>query len=147
LEILRRRGKGSSDECIEKLYNKLGLIRELKTYSLTSYGKLNAVLIVEKSNLGLNLSELLNSIKIVVTNPEDLPWDVLSIAIGQLASIYNKVKVPVLIYPFDYVDARQIPYEKQYQLWIFNLRYGDEYVEFMQRKLRIKFDDVQRKYS
>jgi len=147
LEILHRRGKGSSDECIEKLYNKFGFIRELKTYSLTSYGKLNAVLIVDKSNLGLNLSELLNSIKIVVTNPEDLPWDVLSIAIGQLSSIYNKVKVPVLIYPLDYVDARQIPYEKQYQLWIFNIRYGDEYVEFMQRKLRIKFDDVQRKYS
>ena len=146
MEILRRRGKGSSEECIEKLYNKLGFIREWKTYSLTSYGELNAVLIVDKSNLGLNLSELLNSIKIVVTNPEDLPWNVLSIAIGQLASIYNKVKVPVLIYPLDYVDARQIPYEKRYQLWIFNLHYGDEYVEFMQRKLRIKFDDVQRNY-
>jgi len=140
LEILRRRGKDSSDECIEKLYNKLGFIRELKTYSLTSYGKLNAVLIVDKSNLGLNLSELLNSIKIVVTNPEDLPWDVLSIAIGQLSPIYNKAKVPVMIYPLDYADARQIPYEKQYQLWILNVRYGDEYMEFMQRKFRIKFD-------
>jgi hypothetical protein len=140
LEILRRRGKGSSDDCIEKLYNKLGFIREWKTYSLTSYGELNAVLIVDKSNLGLNLSELLNSIKIVVTNPEDLPWDVLSIAIGQIAPIYNKAKVPVLIYPLDYVDARQIPYEKQYQLWILNVRYGDEYMEFMQRKFRVKFD-------
>ncbi|MBE9571952.1 MAG: hypothetical protein IMF11_15085, partial [Proteobacteria bacterium] len=140
LEILRRRGKDSSDECIEKLYNKLGFIRELKTYSLTSYGKLNAVLIVDKSNLGLNLSELLNSIKIVVTNPEDLPWEVLSIAIGQLAPIYNKAKVPVLIYPLDYVEARQIPYEKRYQLWILNVSYGDEYMEFMQRKFRVKFD-------
>ncbi len=139
LEILRRRSKDSSGECIEKLYNKLGFIREWKTYSLISHGELNAVLIVDKSNLGLNLSELLNSIKIVVTNPEDLPWDVLSIAIGQIASIYNKAKVPVLIYPLDYVDARQIPYEKQYQLWILNVRYGDEYMEFMQRKFRVKF--------
>jgi hypothetical protein len=140
LEVLRRRGKDSSDECIEKLYQKLGFIRELKTYSLTSYGELNAVLIVDKSNLGLNLSELLNSIKIVVTNPEDLPWEILSIAIGQIAPIYNKAKVPVLIYPLDYVEARQIPYEKQYQLWILNVSYGDEYMEFMQRKFRVKFD-------
>jgi hypothetical protein len=144
LKILRK-GNDSNEECIEKLYNRFGFVREWKTYSLTSHGKLNAVLIVEKSNLGLNLSELLNSIKIVITKPEDLPWDVLSIAIGQLASIYDMVKVPILIYPVEYVDARQIPYEKQYQLWIFNLRYGDEYVEFMQRKLRIKFDDIQRK--
>jgi hypothetical protein len=139
LEILRREWNDSSDECIEKLYNKFGFTREWKTYSLTSNGRLNAVLIVDRSNLGLNLSELLNSIKIVVTN-KDLPWDILSVAIGQLAHLYDKAKVPVLIYPMDYVDARQIPYEKKYQLWILDVRYGDEYMEFMQKKFRVKFD-------
>jgi len=140
LEILRTDGNDSSEEGIEKLYNKFGFTREWKTYSLTSHGRLNAVLIVDRSNLGLNLSELLNSIKIVVTNQDNLPWDILSIAIGQLAHIYDKSKVPVLIYPMDYVNARQIPYEKKYQLWILDVRYGDEYMEFMQRKFRVKFD-------
>ena len=140
LEILRTDGNDSNEEGIEKLYNKFGFTREWKTYSLTSHGRLNAVLIVDRSNLGLNLSELLNSIKIVVTNQDNLPWDILSIAIGQLAHIYDKSKVPVLIYPMDYVNARQIPYEKKYQLWILDVRYGDEYMEFMQRKFRVKFD-------
>jgi hypothetical protein len=53
-----------------------------------------------------------------VTNPEDLAWNVLSIAISQLAGIYHMDRVPILSYPFDYVTAKKIPYEKQYQLCV-----------------------------
>ena len=129
------------DNSLAEVYSRLGFVRKWKTYSLTHMGKLNAVLIVDQSDLGLNLSELLNSIKILVINTEVLPWSVLSIAISKLTSAYDMDRVPVLFYPFDYVRTKDVPYEKQYQAWVLNVEYGDEYMEFMQRKFRIGYSN------
>jgi len=140
LDILGAPEKSSSDETIEKFYDRLGFIRRWKLFSLTHEGVLNAVLIMNQSDVGLNLSELLNGIQILVTNPQALPWDILSLAIGQLTPFYKMDKVPILIYPIEYVAARGIPYEKQYQLWILNVQHGPEYMEYMRRKFRISYE-------
>ncbi len=129
----------SGDRALENLYERLGFLRKRKVYSLTGQGKLKAVLIVNQSDLGFNLSELLNSIKIIVIDPEDLPWNVLSIAISRLTGVYHMEKVPVLFYPFDYVKIEDVPYEKQYQVWVLNVLYGNEYMEYMQKRFRIGY--------
>jgi hypothetical protein len=139
LEIMQLTHKNSSHESVEKLYDEFGFLRRWKAYSLTHYDELNAVLIVEHSDLGLNLSELLNGIKIIVTDVEGLPWNILSTAIGQLAPLYNTDKVPVLIYPLEYVNAEAIPYEKQYQLWAYHACFMDQLMKFLQQKLRIHY--------
>lgn len=131
--------KGSGDDPVEREYRRLGLLRESRAYSLTNHGELNAVLIVDRSDLGFNLSELLNGIKILVTNPEGLPWNTLSIAISQLTGDYQMDRVPVLFYPFHYVEKMDVPYEKQYQLWVLNVQYGNEYLEYMQKRFRISY--------
>ena len=139
LDALNLRQEDSGDESLEKVYSRLGFLRKWTVYSLTHDGELNAVLIVNQSDLGLNLSELLNGIKILVTNPEDLPWKVLSVAISQLIGVYNMETVPVMFYPMEYVEANDIPYEKKYYLWVMNVQYGNEYMEYIQRKLRIRY--------
>ena len=130
----------SDDQSLEGIYNRLGFLRKLKAYSLVYRSKLNAVLIVEKSDMGLNLSELLNGIKVLVIEPDNLPWNVLSIAISQLTSDYPMDRVPVLFYPLEYVKIKNIPHEKQYCLWIMDVQYANEYMEYMQRKFRIKYE-------
>ena len=139
LEVMQLTHENSSNESVENLYDRLGFSRRWKAYSLTHYDELNAVLIVEQSDLGLNLSELLNGIKIVVTNLEGLPWDILSTAIGQLAPLYNKDKVPILIYPLEYVNAKAIPYEKQYQLWAYHARFNGQFMEFLKQRIRVRY--------
>ena len=129
----------SGGESLEEVYSRLGFLRNRTAYSLTHKDDLNAVLIVNRSNLGINLSELLNGITVLVTNSEDLPWNVLSTAIAQLTGAYNMERVPVLFYPFDYVKAEHVPYEKHYQLWILNVRYGNEYMEYMQKRFKISY--------
>ena len=115
----------------------MGFLRRLKVYSLSYRGRLNAVLIVDQSDMGFNLSELLNSIKILVINPEGLPWNILSIAIGQLTSAYHMERVPILFYPFQYAEASDVPYQTQYQVWILNVRFGDDYLHYMQENFKI----------
>jgi hypothetical protein len=140
--LLEAMGLGQAetgDESLGKVYSRLGLVRKWKTYSLTHMNELNAVLIVEQSDMGIHLSEILNSIKIMVINTEGLPWSVLSTAISKLASNYEMDRVPVMFFPFDYVRIMDVPYEKQYLAWVLNVGYGDEYMEFMYRKLRIGY--------
>jgi hypothetical protein len=136
LDALRLGQKISGDESLEEIYGRLGFLRKWRAYSLTYKRELNAVLIANQSDLGLNMSEALNGIKILVANPEDLPWDILSIAIGQLVPLYNTDKVPILIYPMVYVEAKRIPYEKQYQLWIYDGSIFNQFMEYVQKRFR-----------
>ncbi|MEE4352007.1 MAG: hypothetical protein V2J25_03980 [Desulfatiglans sp.] len=129
----------SNGECVEALYKKLGLMRTWEMLALTHRGQLKAVFIVERSSRGLNLSDLLNCIKIVVTNPEGLSWNVLSTAIGQLVPLYETHRVPVLVYPITYVEAEGIPYEKQYQWWTCDACSIGHLIEFLERRLRISY--------
>ena len=126
----------SSGESLEEVYSRLGFLRKWSTYSLAYDRDLRAVLFVNQSELGLNLSEFLNGIKILVVNPESLPWDILSIAIGQLVPLYPMDKIPILVYPLEYVDAKGIPYEKKYQLWIYDGSIFGEFMEHVEKKYR-----------
>jgi hypothetical protein len=128
-------------ECrpLEEMYNKSGFFRKWETYALSHQGELYAVFIVNQSNLGLNLSELINGIKVIVTKPESLSWDILSIGVAQLTGTFKMGKVPILIYPFDYVQAQHIPYDKKYQLWILDVNYGSDYINYVQKKFKMAY--------
>ena len=126
----------SSGESLEEVYSRLGFLRKWSTYSLAYDRDLRAVLFVNQSELGLNLSEFLNGIKILVVNPESLPWDILSIAIGQLVPLYPMDKIPILVYPLEYVDAKGIPYQKKYQLWIYDGSIFGEFMEYVEKKFK-----------
>ncbi|MBN1102176.1 MAG: hypothetical protein JXL84_02050 [Deltaproteobacteria bacterium] len=129
----------TNDDHLRKIHEDLGFLRTRKVYSLTYKGELHAVLVANQSDLGLNLSELLNGIKILVTHPERLPWNILSTAISMLASNYRADKIPVLFFPVAYVKQSNIPCEKHYQLWVLNVQKGNEYLEYMQKRFRITY--------
>jgi hypothetical protein len=127
------------EDSIEQTYERLGFFRRRSAFALMCQDELQAVLIVDQSDLGFNLSELLNGIKIMVTSPETLPWNILSTAIAKLTHLYSMERIPVLFYPVDYVKARRIPYEKCYHCWVLNVRHGDAYMEYMQKRFRISY--------
>jgi hypothetical protein len=129
-----------NEESLEEVYGRHGFLRKCRAFALKCEDELNAVFIVDQSDLGFNLSELLNGIKIVVVNVDGLAWDMLSMAIDKLVGSYSMFKVPILLYPFDYVEAKGVSYEKQYFAWFLNVRYGNEYMAYMQKKFRINYN-------
>jgi hypothetical protein len=139
LDAMGLRHGGVKQTSLQETYREMGLTRSWQTYSLKSDGKLHALLVVNHSDLGFNLSELLNGIKVLVANPKALPWSVLSIAISQLTGEFQMERVPVLFYPTSYVEENGIPYEKHYQMWVLNVQHGNEYLEYMQKKFRISY--------
>jgi hypothetical protein len=141
LNVLDLARKDITDESLENVAQRLGFIRKWKVYSLSNRGCLKAVLIVNQSDVGVSLSELLNSIKIIVIDTECLPWKVLSLAIAYLTGVYQLDSIPLLIYPSIYSDIMNIPCEKRYQMWILNaLHHPNEFVKYMQQRFKLNYE-------
>jgi hypothetical protein len=122
---------------LESLYSRYGFCRRMNVHALRKGEDTMAVLVEEHSDRGLNFSELLNCIKVIVVRPEALPWKILSKVVCQLAQKYEMEKVPVMIYPSHFLEEQGIPSEKTYQLWILSVDAGDQFMEYMHQRLRI----------
>ncbi len=131
--------KKGEDENLRKVFDRLGFFRNWHTYSLLQGRELKAFFIVNQSDLGINLSELLNSITIIVVDPVGLSWETLSAAIMNFTGGYKMENIPVMIYPFEYAQDNNVPFEKQYYLWIMSLRAGNDYLQYMQQKFGVNF--------
>jgi hypothetical protein len=136
LDVLRLGQPDDPSGNLEEVFQRYGFQRQWRAYSLLSGEALKAVFIVNHSSPGLNLSELLNSITVIVTDPEGLPGEALNASLGPLASQFQMESVPLLIYPADYPATRAIHADKQYLLWILDTQYGREYLDYMEKKTK-----------
>lgn len=127
----------TEEKSLESMYAGHGLKRKWSSSVLKYNGKLKAFFIVDRSDMGINLSELLNSIKIIVVDDKDLSWNILERAICSAASVYKSEKIPVLVYPYAYMDDNKIAYDKKYNLWALNAQFGDDYTEHLKQKAKI----------
>ena len=127
----------TEERTLEAMYASHGLRRNWYSSVLKYNGQMKAFFIVDRSDMGINLSELLNSIKIIVVDDRDLSWDILNRAICSAAEVYKTEKIPVMVYPFAYMDDNKIPYDKKYNLWALDAQFGDDYTEHLKQKAKI----------
>jgi hypothetical protein len=123
-------------DALSKEYNKAGLIRQRQLYSLKKAGSLKAIFLANTSDVGLNLSDITNCIKVFITDSEQLDADILRTALSAVADITGKDDFPALLYPAAFADEQEIDYEKIYNLWVCSLQYSDEYFRYLGRLLR-----------
>lgn len=113
-------------------YKKLGLKRERYFFSLKHEESLKAVFMVDISDIGLNLSEATNSIKVIIVDSDGLTKDVLYSAFSGPFEKFESSDIPILLYPATYADKAEISCEKSYNLWILNMQYTDQYFNYIQ---------------
>jgi hypothetical protein len=125
-------------DCMElsKEYGKMGLTRLRYLYTLRKNDHLKAILLVNISDVGLNLSGITNCVKVFVTDSEEFSADVLHGAIAEVAKRTGKNDFPTLIYPAVFAEEQKIAYIKKYKLWICSLNYSDEYFKYLKSLLR-----------
>ncbi len=117
-------------------YRQLGLTRVRRLYSLKKNEHLKAVLLANQSDVGLNLSDITNCVKVFVTNKAEFSAGILQAAISKVADITGKKDFPALLYPAAFADEQKISYEKIYNLWVCSLQYSDPYFRYLGRLLR-----------
>jgi hypothetical protein len=145
LDALGLRGnyKGGS---IESLYEKYGLKRRTRCFVLKYQEQAKAYIITDESNLGVNLSELLNGIKVIVTDDKNLAWPTLINAIGNVSPVYPKEMTSILVYPSRFLDDQKVPYDTRYNLWVLNSKFGLQYTENLKDKAKIRITKLLIKY-
>ena len=115
---------------------RLGFKREKFCFSLKKSDTLKVFFLVTVSDIGLNLSNLTNSILAVIIDSIDLKPEILQEALSMIMHKIGQVDMPVLLYPHTYADESQLPYEKLYNLWIMRTDRSDLYFSYVKRLLR-----------
>ncbi len=131
--------KPRSGESIEKLYGNLGLLRRTKVFSLKIRDQLVAGFIVNQADPGLNLSQLFSSVTLLVIDAQEFPWPLLSRFLSSLTGQDDIHAIPVLIYPSDSARGKILSLEKDYEMWILNAQYGEEYLDFIEKRFKLGF--------
>ncbi|OGQ95413.1 MAG: hypothetical protein A2521_06725 [Deltaproteobacteria bacterium RIFOXYD12_FULL_57_12] len=122
---------------LDRDYLTLGLKRQRHLYSLKKNGELKAVIMVNVSDIGLNMSDLTNCFHVIVLDSEEVGADELYYALFRLSHHYEHDNIPVLIYPAAYADAHSLPSEKIYNLWVLNInQHSDYYFRHLEKLLR-----------
>jgi hypothetical protein len=118
---------------IKTMYEKIGLLRDCKVYSIKHYQVFKATLIVDTSDLGVNMSELLNSIKVIIID-KDLPWPVLQEAVSHWGKIYGSERIMILIYPYDYLKYQGVECKKRYNFWVLNTNLDSRSMDIIKKR-------------
>lgn len=118
-------------------YSESGFSRDVTFFSLRKSGTACAVIMVDKTDAGLNMSDLTNSLKLFIINPLELDRTVIGRALRFLGQRYpGQGRIPTLAYPLDYARDLKLPIDKIYTLWVLNLEAGDSYFHHLKKLIR-----------
>jgi hypothetical protein len=125
------------EEGLCRQFRNHGFKRERHLLALREAGCLKALMIVNISDIGLNLSDLTHCINIVVLDPDNLPPDVLHAARGLAEKTAAQPAIPALVFPSSYAVRNAIPYEKIYNLWVFHMHTQSQtYFKYLSRLMK-----------
>lgn len=125
------------EEELGREFRNYGFKHERHLLSLREKGRLKAILVVNVSDIGLNLSDLTHCIKVMILDPDGLPSEILLAALRLAARTTGQKNIPALIYPQSYVEQNAIPYEKAYNLWVFHMHTQSQaYFKYLSRLMK-----------
>jgi len=119
-------------------YQRHGFEKERVVLALRHNNRLCACLVIHRSNIGLNLSDLTNCVKVLIVDNREIDGAIIQNALRRVFRDYQlSIDMPLLLYPVEAVEKLRIPFEKHYCLWILNTRYSDKYFKFIDRMFRL----------
>jgi hypothetical protein len=119
-------GNGLSAE-----YQRFGFKRKRLLFSLKQDGMLKAVIMLTRTDVGLNFSNLTNCIHVFVLDSDNLSGTVLCSGLSHLCDYYDESEVAILLYPASYAETLGMR-EKTYNLWAINTRFTDQYLKYVE---------------
>ncbi|MBU4318382.1 MAG: PilZ domain-containing protein [Proteobacteria bacterium] len=117
-------------------YTAMGFKRERYQFALKKENRLKAVFSLNIADIGLNFSNITNSIHVYIVDPEGLEMETLEVALLKLSSYYSVKEIPILLYPESFTDSHPIQKEKTYVLWVLATKALDSYFGYMKRLFR-----------
>ena len=127
----------ASEELTDE-YRRHGFVKERRLLSLRRDNRVQACFVIHRTNIGLNLSDLTNCVKILLIDKRHMSRKIL---LSSLQALFQRhalsPDMPVLLYPSNYAEQTAIPVEKSYCLWILNTRHSDKYFGFLGKMFKL----------
>ncbi len=139
LDALDLKPESMNQNELKTKYEEVGLKRDKHLFSLKINDCLKAVIMLTLSDTALNLSSLTNCFHILVLDTAEFSTQVMVSALHLCMNsgfFGNIPAVPVLIFPETYATDKIRIREKSYHIWIFNIRYSDQYFQYMAKLYR-----------
>jgi hypothetical protein len=122
---------------LNELYHGYGFKKDRKVFSLKYQDELVAVFIANISDIGMNMSDLTNCIKIFILESDNLPLEEFFAALNEISGIYESNNIPLMIYPPDYAENNSLSKSKIYNFWVLDVQnIGDIYYNHLEKLLR-----------
>ena len=128
---------GSSN--IRKLSNEylqLGFQRKRYLFSLKTKDQIKAVLMINSSDIGLNMADLTSCIKIFIIDHRALPAAAIHASLARICKNLKKKSMPVFIYPSNYAGEIGLSYEQTFNLWVLDTQYTDQFAKQVKSLVR-----------
>jgi hypothetical protein len=117
------------DEALTAEYEGQGFKRERRVFSLKREGRLQAIVALSLSDLGLNLSNLTNCLHVIVVEGQELKPDTLLASLRAVLRNYGEEDLPALVFPAAFLEERGLHIEKRYILWVLDTDRSDAYFD------------------
>jgi len=115
------------DDALTAEYEGQGFKRERRVFSLKRAGRLQAIVALTLSDLGINLSSLTNCLHVIVVDGQELKPETLLSSLRAVLRNYGAEDLPALVFPAAFLEGRGLPVEKQYILWVLDTDRSDAY--------------------
>jgi hypothetical protein len=127
-----------NDQTVAEEYRAAGLKRERHLYAVRYGLDLKALVDVQDSDTGLNLSELTSAVYIYVLDERMITPKLLEFIQCMVAVKTQREANTVMLYPNTYVKRYQMEGKKEYTVWILNLNIEgtDAYIKHLSRYCR-----------
>ena len=127
----------TSQELVDE-YHKHDFQKDRLLLSLRRHNRIQALIAVHRTDIGLNLSDLTNCVKVLLVDGRRINRRILLDTLGYVFDQHQlSPDMPVLLYPTHLAEKIDLPFEKTYSLWILNTRYSDKYFGFLEKMFRL----------
>jgi hypothetical protein len=110
-------------------YQQQGFKKKKTIYSLLEEGELKAIIIVDVTDIGLNMTNLTSCTTVIILD-DMIPRFSVETTLAYVSKEYEHQEMPVLMYPLTYAEKHSLPMEKSYVLCIMNLYYIDLFLKY-----------------
>ena len=128
-------GRADSEE-LSLAYERIGFTRRRRLLVLTQNSDLKVFFEVNLSDAGMNMSDLMNCVRIIVVDSVGLNTDIMGTALCRLADNFPEGRLTVMTFPAEETAALPFPETRRYVLWIWDLQFTDTYFAYMSRLAR-----------
>jgi hypothetical protein len=119
-------------------FHQQGFRRQRNLFSLKEGGTLKAIIMVNISDVGMNMSDLTNCIQVFFLDAANIKRAVLDDVFSRLCQNYDDDEIPILAYPLSYAEANGLVCDKTYNLLVLSVEYFDHYIKHLGSLLHLQ---------